>query len=109
MTGNGIRIGFVNSFNAATGMASIYYPDRCHEVTDDLPVFAPFGLLQTLVKDDAVLVFHLSNGSEAGIILGSYSVEGDVPAAGIIVNNGTLSFKDASGVITLKEIIMACK
>jgi len=100
-----IRIGFVNSYNAETGMASIYYPDRCREVTDDLPIFAPFGLMQTLNKHDAVFVLHLSNGSEAGLILGSYSVDGDTPEAEISVNDGELTFRDRSGSATLRDII----
>lgn len=105
---SGIRIGFVSSYDAGTGMAAIYYPDRCQEVTDTLPVFAPFGILQTLVKGDAVLVVHLSNGQEAGIVIGTYSVEGDVPQAGISLSGGNLVFKDASGSITLGEIIKKC-
>ncbi|MEG2700748.1 MAG: hypothetical protein RR995_06140, partial [Hungatella sp.] len=71
--------------------------------------FAPFGVLQVLTKEDAVLVLHLSNGQEAGIIMGSYSVAGDVPEAGISVSGGNLTFKDASGTMTLKEIIAKCR
>ena len=104
-----IRIGFVSSYNASTGMASVYYPDRMKEVTDELPVFSPCGLLQILNKGDAVLVLHLSNGTEAGIILGSYSVEGDVPTAGIIVSGNSLTLKDISGSISLNKIIEKCK
>ena len=56
MAGNGLRIGFVSSYNAAAGMASVYYPDRMGEVTGELPVFSPCGLVQVLQKGDAVLV-----------------------------------------------------
>lgn len=100
-----VRIGFVNSYNPETGMASIYYPDRCREVTDELPVLAPLGLIQDLKVNDAVFVLHLSNGSEAGLILGSYSVDGDTPEAGISVNEGELTMRDRSGSTTLREIL----
>lgn len=106
---SGIRIGFVSTYNAESGTASIYYPDRCNQVTDELPVFTPFGLLQTLTKDDAVLVLHLSNGSEAGIVLGGYSVDGDVPEAGLSISNGNLILKDSNGSISLKTIIDKCQ
>lgn len=109
MAGNGLRIGFVSSYNAGTGMASVYYPDRMGEVTGDLPVFAPCGLVQILRKGDAVLVFHLSNGGEAGIVLGSYSVRGDVPAAGIFVDGGMMTLGDSSGSIPLSRIIAKCR
>ena len=106
---DGIRVGFVSSYDADTGTAAIYYPDRCHEVTDNLPVFSPFGLLQTLKKGDAVIVLHLSNGQEAGIVIGTYSSDGDVPAAGFTIEGGRLIFKDATGSISLKEIITKCR
>lgn len=108
MAGNDIRVGFISSYSAETGMASIYYPDRQAEVTADLPVLAPFGVLQTLSKGDAVLVAHLSNGGEAGIVLGSYSVEGDIPEAGISVSDGKLILRDTSGSISLEKIIAKC-
>ena len=65
-----VRIGFVSSFDAGSGTASIYYPDRSGMVTQKMKIFAPFGCRQTLAKDDQVLVLHLSNGGEAGVIIG---------------------------------------
>ena len=103
------RIGFVSSFDRRSGMATIYYPDRSGEVTSRLPVFAPFGILQELKKGEAVFVLHLSNGGEAGIVLGGYSAEGDVPMAGITASDGKLTLRDASGSISLKEIISKCR
>ena len=109
MAGNGLRIGFVSSYNAGTGMASVHYPDRIGEVTRELPVFSPCGLLQVLRKGGAVLVLHLSNGGAAGIVLGSYSVSGDVPGAGIIVDGGQMTLKDSTGAIPLSRIIAKCR
>lgn len=98
-------MGFVSSYNAATGMASIYYPDRCHEVTSELPVLAPFGLLQQLNKDDPVFVLHLPNGTESGVVLGGYSVDGDVPAAACFADGNNLVLRDSSGTTTLRDIL----
>lgn len=107
MPGN--RVGFINSFDSATGMASVLYPDRDNEVTDELPVFMPFGIFQQLKKGDAVLVIHLSNNSAAGIIIGSYSAEGSSAAVGLTVSGGNIILRDASGSISLSEIIAKCK
>lgn len=104
---SGIRIGFISKYDEGSGMASVYYPDRCHEVTSLLPVFSPFGLQQKLKTDDAVLVLHLSNGTEAGIVMGVYN-EG-TSGAGISADGGNLVFKDKSGSISLGEIIARCK
>lgn len=100
------RIGFVSSFNPGTGMATIFYPDRNSEVTTELPVFAPFGMVQELKKGEAVLVLHLSNGGTAGIILGGYSVNGG--SAGVTVTNGNMILRDANGSVSLKNIIEKC-
>ena len=58
---DGTRIGFISTFNQDDGLASVYYPDRTGEVTDELPVFMPCGLAQRLNKGDMVIVLHLSN------------------------------------------------
>lgn len=107
MNGCGPRIGFISSFDPDAGMATVYYPDRCHEVTDELPVYMPCGLVQDFQKGDAVLVLHLSNGSEAGIVMGKYTQE--PTETGITVSGNTMTFRDSSGSITLKQIIAKCR
>lgn len=105
MADSGIRMGFINSYNKETGMATIYYPDRNHEVTTEMPVLAPFGLLQQFEKEDPVFVLHLSNGTEAGVVLGGYSIDGDVPAAMVSTDGSNLILKDQSGSTTLGSIL----
>ena len=107
MDRGGPRIGFISSYNASAGTASIYYPDRCKDVTGELPVFMPCGLTQGLEKGDAVLVLHLSNGSEAGIVMGKYAQ--GACGAGIAVEGDTLTLKDSSGSIKLSQIIAKCR
>ncbi len=107
MNGCGPRIGFISSFDPNTKMAAVYYPDRCHEVTDELPIYMPCGLIQNFQKGDAVLVLHLSNGSEAGIVMGKYAQE--PTRAGVLVDGDIITFQDSSGKITLSQIIAKCK
>jgi len=105
MADNGIRVGFISSYNAAAGTASIYYPDRTGNITAELPVFSPCGLLQKLEKDEEVWVLHLPNGSAAGLVMGKCSAEGDTPKASIYTENDSLTLKDPSGIFTLAQLL----
>lgn len=81
MDRGGNRIGTISSFDKKTGMASVLYSDRDGDVTQMLP-FATFnGEYKIPEAGSKVLVVHLSNGSEMGIILGTYWNEGN-PAGG---------------------------
>lgn len=103
MTQQDVRIGYVSAYDAAKGEASIYYPDRGVDgtTTQNMKVFAPLGCKQTLMKDDEVLVLHLSNGGQAGIVIGKI-VDG---GAGIAAAGGELALAGAAGTITLSELI----
>ena len=73
----GNRIGTVSSVDADTGMVSVLYQDRDGEVTQLLP-YATFNDEYKLPKAGAkVVVIHLSNGSEMGIVLGPYWNQGN--------------------------------
>ena len=66
------RIGTVSSVDPDTGMVSVVYEDRDGEVTELLP-YATFNDEYKLPQLGAkVVVIHLSNGGEMGIILGTY-------------------------------------
>lgn len=81
MDKGGVRIGTISSFDKETGMASVLYDDRDGDVTQMLP-FATFNEEYKVPETGSkVLVVHLSNGSEMGIILGTYWNEGN-PAKG---------------------------
>lgn len=55
-----------------TGMVSVIYEDKDGEVTELLP-YLTFNDEYKLPKlGEKVLVVHLSNGSEMGIVLGTY-------------------------------------
>lgn len=70
--GGGNRIGTISSVDAETGMVSVIYEDRDGEVTELLP-YATFNDEYKLPQPGAkVVVLHLSNGGEMGIVLGTY-------------------------------------
>lgn len=76
MNGGENRIGTVSSTDPETGMVSVVYADRDNEVTDLLP-YATFNDEYKLPQVGAkVVVLHLSNGSEMGVVLGTYWNEG---------------------------------
>ena len=72
MSEGGNRIGTVSSVDPETGMVSVVFRDRDGEVTELLP-YATFNEEYKLPEIGAkVVVLHLSNGGEMGIILGTY-------------------------------------
>ena len=85
MTNDVIRMGYVSTYDAASGMCSVIYPDRNAETaTSKMPVFLPFGIGQKLKKDDAVIVVHLSNGSEVGIVIGAFAQQGEASGTALV-------------------------
>lgn len=99
----GARIGFISSYDAATGMASIYYPNRA-DTTDMVPVFSPFGATQEITKGTMVLVEHLEDGS--AVAIGAFT--GETPsAAGITVSGDSMTLKDSSGSVTVAQLVQA--
>ena len=68
MDTNGIRIGKISSVEYDTGMVRVVYHDQDDAVSRPIPLLS-FEYLMPEV-DDQVLVLHLSNGTEAGIVIG---------------------------------------
>lgn len=63
-----IRLGKISSINYTDGTARVTYADRNKTVTREIP-FLSFEYSMPDIGD-MVLVVHLSNGTEAGVILG---------------------------------------
>lgn len=106
MTSDVIRMGYVSTFDEASGMCSVIYPDRNAETaTSKMPVFLPFGIGQKLKKDDAVIVVHLSNGSEVGIVIGTFAQQDALPGTMINTEGGDITFSGSAGSITLSDLI----
>lgn len=69
---NNIRIGRVSSVDYTNGMIRVTFPDRDGAVSSLLPVLSLNGEYKMPQVGENVLVAMLSNGTGAGIALGSY-------------------------------------
>ncbi|MEG2419971.1 MAG: hypothetical protein RSB55_00370 [Oscillospiraceae bacterium] len=65
---NGIRVGKVSTIDYAAGTVRIVYHDKDDAVTAPIPLLA--GEYNMPQVGDQVVVLHLSNGKEAGLVLG---------------------------------------
>lgn len=112
-----VRVGQVSRINYDFGMVAVTYPDREDCVTQELPCLAA-GEFNMPAVGDCVAVIHLSSGTEGGICLGTITSEKQMPkvngkgnfykklgAASMQTVAGSLSFSDASGSISIAEIL----
>lgn len=76
-----IRIGNVSAVNHDSGMVEVTYPDRDDSVTAELPVFSFTDEYKMPQVGSDVLVMHLSNGAEAGVVMGHYWNDNNEPPA----------------------------
>lgn len=65
-----IRVGKVSSIDYAAGMVRVVYHDKDDDVTRMIPLLSSEYHMPAV--GDQVLVLHLSNGTEAGVVLGRY-------------------------------------
>lgn len=67
-----VRLGKVSSLDPAAGLVRVVYHEKDGDVTRCIPILSPIfsGLYSLPEVGDQVLVLHLSNGSEAGVVLG---------------------------------------
>ncbi|MCD8204486.1 MAG: hypothetical protein LUC16_01485 [Coprobacillus sp.] len=105
-------------------MISVVFNDKDATTTKDLPVLSFNGEYKMPALESYVLVVSLSNGNEAGYVLGNYWNNKNKPAvsgagvyrkelgasageAYIQYSNGSITFHDGSGSATLSQIIAA--
>lgn len=72
-----IRIGRISSLNYPAGTARVTYSDRDEAVTAEIPMLSLEYRMPNV--GDLVLVLHLPNGSTAGLLLGRYWNDTNVP------------------------------
>ena len=77
MDSNEIRVGKISSVDYESGMVRVVYEDQDDAVTRPIPLLS-FEYLMPEV-DDMVLVLHLSNGTEMGVVMGRPWSEQRVP------------------------------
>ena len=73
-----IRIGKVSSVDYEKGMVSVYYEDRTAMVTSIMPVISN-GRYKMPKIGESILVAHLSNGTNAAVVLGTVFNDANVP------------------------------
>lgn len=73
-----IRIGKVSAVDYEKGLISVYYEDRTAMVTGMMPVLSN-GRYKMPNIGDSILVAHLSNGTNAAVVLGTVFNDGNVP------------------------------
>lgn len=73
-----IRIGKVSSVDYEKGMISVYYEDRTAMVTSIMPVLSN-GRYKMPKVGESILVAHLSNGTNAAVVLGTIFNDANVP------------------------------
>ena len=81
-----IRLGKVSSVDPAAGMVRVVYHEKDNAVTRSIPILSPVfsGLYSLPEVGDQVLVLHLSNGSEAGVVMAPPAVMFKVPSQWIV-------------------------
>ena len=66
--GNEIRLGKVSAVNYTAGTIRVVYHEKDDSVTREIPMLSDEYYMPA--PGDMVLVLHLSNGTEAGVVLG---------------------------------------
>ena len=75
-----IRLGKISSIDYAKGMARVVYHEKDDDVTRLIPLLSHEYKMPPVGSQ--VLVVHLSNGTEAGVVLGRPWSEKNVPPEG---------------------------
>lgn len=107
MSDNIIRIGKVSAVDTAKGLVAVTYADRDDSVTQLLPMLSTRYHLPE--PGDQVLVLHLSNGAEAGVVLGRFWSDKNLPketGEGLFRidfdRDGTAYLRQKDGIVTIK-------
>lgn len=75
-----IRIGRISALDYGAGTARVFYSDRSGSTTKELPLLCAEYYMPEV--DDLVMVCHLPNGTEAGVIIGRYWTDANRPPEG---------------------------
>lgn len=102
-----IRIGKVSAVDLAKGLVAVTYADRDSSVTAKLPMLSSRYFMPE--PGDQVLVIHLSNGTEAGVVIGRFYSDKNLPkqtGAGLfridLDRDGTAYLRHDGGIVTIK-------
>lgn len=70
--GNEARLGKISAIDYPAGMVRVVYHEKDDDVTRMIPLLSPVHTGEYSMPEigDQVLILHLSNGTEAGVVLG---------------------------------------
>lgn len=77
---NNIRLGKISAIDYAAGTVRVVYHEKDDAVTAPIPLISSEYFMPEV--DDMVMVLHLSNGTEAGVVLGRPWSEKNKPPEG---------------------------
>ena len=77
---NNIRLGKISAVDYAAGTVRVVYHEKDDAVTAPIPLISSEYFMPEV--DDMVMVLHLSNGTEAGVVLGRPWSEKNKPPEG---------------------------
>lgn len=112
-----IRFGKISSVNYEAGTVRVVYHEKDDCVTSEIPLLS-FEYMMPEV-DDAVLVLHLSNGAEVGVVLGRPWSDENKPPEGSQglwrkdldreAGKGMLRYKDGTLTIKMNKVVLEAK
>lgn len=112
-----VRFGKISSVNYEAGTVRVVYHEKDDCVTSEIPLLS-FEYMMPEV-DDAVLVLHLSNGAEAGVVLGRPWSDENKPPEGSQglwrkdldreAGKGMLRYKDGTLTIKMNKVVLEAK
>ena len=112
-----VRFGKISSVNYEAGTVRVVYHEKDDCVTSEIPLLS-FEYMMPEV-DDAVLVLHLSNGAEVGVVLGRPWSDENKPPEGSQglwrkdldreAGKGMLRYKDGTLTIKMNKVVLEAK
>ena len=112
-----VRFGKISSVNYEAGTVRVVYHEKDDCVTSEIPLLS-FEYMMPEV-DDAVLVLHLSNGAEVGVVLGRPWSDENKPPEGSQglwrkdldreAGKGMLRYKDGTLTIKMDKVVLEAK
>ena len=95
---NNIRIGKISAIDYASGLVRVVYHDKDDAVTGLIPLLSSEYFMPQV--GDQVIVLHLSNGTEAGVVLGRpWSEKNKPPESGEGIYRKELSHENGKAYI----------
>lgn len=101
-----LEFGYINTVNAAAGLATVRFPQRDNKITGEMPVYCPANEYFMPEIGDKVAVLRTGRGASDGLILGkTWNGKNKPPASSGVYKDmgGGTSIRQQGGVMTLSD------